>query len=54
MDKPRALEVLKVDTEKFESLLEADKKEEVKNNLYIPSLLCATFLTLSHVDFVIG
>ena len=54
MDKPRALEVLKVDTEKFESLLEADKKEEVKNNLYIPSLLCATFLTISHVDFVNG
>ena len=46
MDKPRALEVLKVDPEQFESLLEADKKEEVKNNLYIP-LLC-------HISYIIA
>lgn len=29
MDKPRALDVLKVDPEQFETLLEADKKEEL-------------------------
>ena len=51
MDKPRALEVLKVDTEKFESLLEADKKEEVKTiytflRCYVPHFLHYRMLIL--------
>ena len=29
MDKPRALDILKVDPEEFQELLKADKKEEV-------------------------